>query len=124
MQLAIAVALRPAILLLDEPTSSLDVDSARRVERLLKSCGSALLWVSHDPHQPARVGGKVLDLPAGVESAVLTPPPSPGPDAPPSLPRPARELSFGAPLSPVAAEDDIAPALSDVSFLSTRGRKA
>lgn len=88
VQIAIAVALKPAFLLLDEPTSALDVESARRVERLLKGCGAGLLWVSHDVQQPGRVGGKVLNLPAGTESAVLTPPPSPAVTAPPSLPRP------------------------------------
>ena len=77
VQLAIALALRPAVLLLDEPTSSLDVESSRRVERLLKSSGAALIWVSHDPQQPSRVGGTVLDLPGGIESLVSTPPPSP-----------------------------------------------
>ena len=40
VQLAIAVALRPLVLLLDEPTSALDTDSALRVERLLKTCGA------------------------------------------------------------------------------------
>lgn len=101
VQIAIAVALNPPFLLLDEPTSALDPESTRRVERLLKSCGSALIWVSHDPHQPGRVGGKVLDLPAGIEAAVLTPPLSPEISAPPSLPRPAHHrepsLSGGSP---------------------------
>ena len=87
VQIAIAVALRPAILLLDEPTSSLDVDSARRVERVLKNCGAGLLWVSHDPQQPSRVGGRVIDLPGGIQSLVATPPDSPGASQPSSLPQ-------------------------------------
>lgn len=90
VQLAIAVALRPAFLLLDEPTSSLDVESARRVERVLKGCGAGLVWVSHDPGQPGRVGGKVLDLPGGIESAVATPPASPAVHRPSSLPKATR----------------------------------
>jgi hypothetical protein len=45
-----------------------------RVERVLKSCGAALVWVSHDPGQPGRVGGRVLSLPLGNESAAVTPP--------------------------------------------------
>jgi ABC-type iron transport system FetAB ATPase subunit len=94
VQLAIAVALNPAVLLLDEPTSSLDVESARRVERVLKACGAALIWVSHDPHQPARVGGRCLHLPAGIESSVLTPPASPDAAKPPSLPRGSRAPSL------------------------------
>jgi ABC-type iron transport system FetAB ATPase subunit len=87
--LAVAVALRPDVLLLDEPTAALDAASARRVERALKASGAALVWVSHDPAQPGRVGGRVLDLPAGIESAAATPPASPEPAAPPSLGRPA-----------------------------------
>jgi ABC-type iron transport system FetAB ATPase subunit len=91
IQIAIAVALCPSILLLDEPTSSLDVDSARKVERLLKNCGAGLIWVSHDPQQPARVGGRVLDLPAGIESLVSTPPASPAVTRPSSLPKPSKK---------------------------------
>ena len=124
VHLAIAIALKPAVLLLDEPTSALDADSTRRcvwggagaplaflhacrgrhvarccpaalphiprgipccvasqrsafppsplgfrrVEQVLKTSGAALVWVSHDPHQPGRVGGRVLHLPLGHES--------------------------------------------------------
>lgn len=63
--LAIAVALRPSVLLLDEPTSALDPESARLAEAVLKGCGSACVWVSHDPLQPLRVGGRLLELPSG-----------------------------------------------------------
>ena len=63
--IAVAVALKPPILLLDEPTSALDPESAKLAEAVLKACGSACVWVSHDPAQPGRVGGRVLDLPAG-----------------------------------------------------------
>lgn len=116
--LAVAIALKPLVLLLDEPTSALDADSTRRlgrytvpvdrvcgavlaleaprvrckparsrlakawghtrqvasplkprrVEAVLKGCGAAVVWVSHDPNQPARVGGRVLNLPLGNES--------------------------------------------------------
>jgi ABC-type sulfate/molybdate transport systems ATPase subunit len=66
--IAIAVALRPPILLLDEPTSALDPESAKLAEAVFKASGSACVWVSHDPAQPGRVGGRVLDLPAGVST--------------------------------------------------------
>jgi ABC-type iron transport system FetAB ATPase subunit len=95
VQIAIAVALCPSVLLLDEPTSSLDVDSARKVERLLKNCGAALIWVSHDPHQPARVGGRVLELPGGIESIAVTPPASPALAQPSSLPKLNKKPSEG-----------------------------
>lgn len=65
VSLAIAVALKPAVLLLDEPTSALDADSARRAEAVLSKCGAALVWVTHDDAQPARVGGRQLALPGG-----------------------------------------------------------
>jgi len=99
VQIAIAVALCPAFLLLDEPTSSLDPESARKVERLLKSSGCGLIWVSHDVHQPSRVGGRVLDLPSGALSAVGSPPLSPEPLRKPSLPIVglSRDLRFGLP---------------------------
>lgn len=54
-----ALMLKPAVLLLDEPTGNLDADSTARVEALLAdylaSTGAALLWVSHDERQAARV---------------------------------------------------------------------
>lgn len=40
--------------------------SQLRVEKVLKSSGCALVWISHDPEQPTRVGGKVLELPGGM----------------------------------------------------------
>ncbi|GAX77956.1 hypothetical protein CEUSTIGMA_g5398.t1 [Chlamydomonas eustigma] len=63
--IAIAVALRPAVLLLDEPTSACDQVSVRRVEKVLQDSGCTLIWISHDPEQPSRLGGKVLELPGG-----------------------------------------------------------
>jgi len=61
--LAISLALRPAVLLLDEPTAACDPVAAVRVEEALKASGAALIWVSHDPEQPKRVGGRVLAFP-------------------------------------------------------------
>lgn len=71
--IAVAVALKPDVLLLDEPTSALDPESARFTEAVFKECGAACVWVSHDPGQPGRVGGRVLELPSGRESAVPQP---------------------------------------------------
>eukprot|EP00873_Tetraselmis_striata_P017652 jgi/Tetstr1/437916/TSEL_026546.t1 len=75
VMLAIAIALKPAVLLLDEPTASLDPQSVYRVEDCLRRCPSSVIWVSHDPEQPQRVGGKILDLPLGTVSVL--PPPDP-----------------------------------------------
>lgn len=106
VQLAIAIALNPSVLLLDEPTSALDVESVHRVEQALKACGAALVWVSHDPGQPQRVGGRCLDLPAGIESAVGTPAASPDVALPPSLPRGPSRQSLDHANGVAAAQED------------------
>ncbi|KAG2426268.1 hypothetical protein HXX76_013025 [Chlamydomonas incerta] len=75
--LAISVALGPAVLLLDEPTSACDLESAMRVERVLATCGAALVWATHDPAQTERVGGRLLELP--LANITHLPPPRPPP---------------------------------------------
>ncbi|MDE2006329.1 MAG: ATP-binding cassette domain-containing protein [Rhodospirillales bacterium] len=63
-----ALVLAPAVLLLDEPTGPLDPDSTTRVEALLagrRAAGLAILWVTHDAAQAARVAGRTLRLEAG-----------------------------------------------------------
>ncbi|MGF1479923.1 MAG: ATP-binding cassette domain-containing protein [Cyanophyceae cyanobacterium] len=62
-----ALQLDPQILLLDEPTASLDPDSTRRVEVLLErwlqaKADRACIWTSHDPEQIHRVTGEQLNL--------------------------------------------------------------
>lgn len=57
--LAIRLAMRPNVLLLDEITSACDPDSTRLVEAAVRKhsdkFGTTILWVTHDPQQPARV---------------------------------------------------------------------
>ncbi|GLC33448.1 hypothetical protein PLESTB_000076700 [Pleodorina starrii] len=77
VSLALSVALGPRVLLLDEPTSACDPVSALRVEQVLRTCGAALVWVTHDPQQPARVGGRILELPLGTVVHLPLPPPPP-----------------------------------------------
>ena len=59
----------PRILLLDEPTASLDRTNTERVEELLAdyrdSEGAAILWVSHDQEQVRRVAGRAYELVQG-----------------------------------------------------------
>jgi len=66
---AMALAQESPVLLLDEPTANLDPDNVLRVEKLIADYtaaeGAAVLWVSHDPLQTARVGHRQLYLEAG-----------------------------------------------------------
>jgi ABC-type iron transport system FetAB ATPase subunit len=59
----------PKVLLLDEPTGSLDGDSAARVEaevkRYLKANHAAAVWVSHDPAQVKRLAGRRYSMSEG-----------------------------------------------------------
>lgn len=60
---------RPQVLLLDEPTASLDPDSATRVETLIadyrRQHHCSVIWVSHDPQQRQRVATRHLTIKAG-----------------------------------------------------------
>jgi putative ABC transport system ATP-binding protein len=55
----------PDVLLLDEPTSSLDPDATERVETLLRDAakaGAALLIVTHQRQQVERLSSRSIDL--------------------------------------------------------------
>jgi ABC-type iron transport system FetAB ATPase subunit len=55
---------RPQVLLLDEPTASLDADNTQRVEQLISEYQHAqhcaILWVTHDRQQAARIAQRHL----------------------------------------------------------------
>lgn len=57
---------KPNVLLLDEPTASLDKESADAVETLIKNYlkdnKAAAIWISHDPEQLQRVATKAFKM--------------------------------------------------------------
>ena len=60
-----ALVQRPLVLLLDEPTASLDGESTSLVEAVLHgelSRGTAILLVTHDPQQAVRLAGRHLRM--------------------------------------------------------------
>ena len=65
--LARALALEPAMLLLDEPTASLDVHATEEIESLLLRLASEypLLVVSHNPEQAVRLGERLVIMADG-----------------------------------------------------------
>ena len=60
MLLANLLSRRPGVLLLDEPTAALDVDSVRAVEEALAD--QTCIWVTHSPEQAERVASGSLFL--------------------------------------------------------------
>jgi putative ABC transport system ATP-binding protein len=66
-----AVQLEPTVLLLDEPTSAMDAETARSIENLIDRWQNdaaeqrAFLWVSHSPEQLARVAPRRIVLDNG-----------------------------------------------------------
>ncbi|HEU4753290.1 MAG TPA: ATP-binding cassette domain-containing protein [Armatimonadota bacterium] len=64
--LARALAVEPEVLLLDEPTASLDPENVRLIERLVAATrtetGMTVVWVTHNPFQAQRVADSALLL--------------------------------------------------------------
>ncbi len=69
LAIARALALNPSLLLLDEPTSSLDPIATNHVEESLVALRQGrdltMIWVSHSIEQARRVGSRVLLLDGG-----------------------------------------------------------
>ena len=65
--------LQPRVMLLDEPTAALDVDSARGVEAVLGerlSAGMSAILVTHDRGQAIRLAGRQFRIADGVVTRV------------------------------------------------------
>jgi putative ABC transport system ATP-binding protein len=63
-----ALIMRPKVLLLDEPTASLDAASVTAVESLIaaeRRSGLAVLWVTHDAAQARRIADRQLVVETG-----------------------------------------------------------
>lgn len=56
------IALKPKVLLLDEPTSSCDHQSALQLEAVIVRADIPALWVTHDVDQPERIGGRIINM--------------------------------------------------------------
>lgn len=68
LAIARALALKPRVWLLDEPTAALDAEAAGRVEELLQEGrrnGAAILMVTHDADQARRLADRTLHIDAG-----------------------------------------------------------
>ncbi|OBH38426.1 glycine/betaine ABC transporter [Mycobacterium sp. E342] len=68
MCLARTLMAQPQVLLLDEPTSAVDAEAARVIERAVRDLaanGVPALWVTHDSAQVERAADRVLHLERG-----------------------------------------------------------
>ncbi len=68
--LARALAMKPRILLLDEPTANIDPDNAMKIEESIRSLvreeGVTVVFVTHSPHQALRVADYLVVIYKGV----------------------------------------------------------
>ncbi len=73
LALARAVALRPRVLLLDEPTAHLDTLTTESVERVIereRASGVSLVWVTHDEDQVARMRAQRFRIHNSIAEAI------------------------------------------------------
>jgi ABC-type dipeptide/oligopeptide/nickel transport system ATPase subunit len=66
LSLAIALSLRPKLLLLDEPTSSCDVDTTSKIEMSLVEMNATIVMVSHSEKQLQRLCPKMVLLSSSI----------------------------------------------------------
>lgn len=78
--MARSLALRPQVLLLDEPLANVDQDTAELLERVIVALpeqGTSVVMTTHDPDHPLKLGGERIHLVSGRITE--------GPDAAPPL---------------------------------------
>jgi ABC-type branched-subunit amino acid transport system ATPase component len=76
VEIARALALKPAILALDEPAAGLDAAAKQRLGAVLKqiaACGTAVLLIEHDMDLVMSVSNQIVVLDAGAKIAEGTP---------------------------------------------------
>ncbi|MBC8287796.1 MAG: phosphate ABC transporter ATP-binding protein [Nitrospinae bacterium] len=75
LTLARTLAVEPQVLLMDEPTSSLDPKSTAAIERLVQSLKNrhTILWVTHQHAQAQSIADQVLVIERGQVSPLRTP---------------------------------------------------
>lgn len=70
VMIAAAIVIRPKLLLLDEPTTALDVTTQREIINLLiklnETCGTSMLFISHDLNVVRRLCDRVVVMKRGV----------------------------------------------------------
>ena len=72
LQLAVAVAMEPELLILDEPTNHLDWEGLIWIESWLKSFKGCLLLVSHDRQFLQNLCRRTIEIHAAYENGVLS----------------------------------------------------
>ncbi|MEU4204434.1 ATP-binding cassette domain-containing protein [Streptomyces sp. NPDC026294] len=103
LALARALARRPEVLLLDEPTAGLDADLRDDITALLRRLaaehGLAVIMASHDPHVVGACADSVVTLDAGAGAV----PYASAPTALPAPGRPARRSGAASGVAPASA---------------------
>ncbi|MCH5277004.1 MAG: ABC transporter ATP-binding protein [Desulfovibrionaceae bacterium] len=85
LNLARVLLFRPRLLLLDEPGTGLDSASQtllRDMARDARASGSAVVWISHNLHEDARLADRILRLERRSLTEETTPAPSAAEDSP------------------------------------------
>lgn len=65
LALARTLVTEPEVLLLDEVTASLDPESTRMIEAVVRGWGRPIIMISHSPEQVERIADRVLRLEGG-----------------------------------------------------------